>query len=71
MARTGLIRARLSRLERDKTWLKGVRRIMVTVPRSSYLDSGTECDVHDDCRFTMYGPVEAHFLRTDPPGHQC
>jgi hypothetical protein len=70
MARTGLIR-RLSRLERDKRWVAGVRRIMVMVPRASYLDSGTECDVHDDCSFTMYGPVETHFLRTDPPGQQA
>jgi hypothetical protein len=71
MARAGLIRARLSRLEQDRRWLRGARRIMVMVPRSSYLESGTECDVHDGCRFAMYGPVEAHFLCTDPPGQQA
>jgi hypothetical protein len=68
MARTGLIRTRLSRLERDaRSAGTGVRRIIVMVPRASYLDTGTECHEHDNCRFTAFGPVETHFLATDPP----
>jgi hypothetical protein len=71
MARTGLNRARLSRLEQSaRSAGTGARRIVVTVPRASYLDTGTDCHEHRDCRFTYFDPVETHFLRTDSPGQR-
>ena len=70
MARTGLMRSRLLKLEHTtRLASKGIRQILVTVPRSSYLDSGIECGEHSDCRFTAYGQVETHFLRIDLPGN--
>ena len=63
------MRSRLAKLEHaTRTAARGISQILVTVPRSSYLDSGTECHEHSDCRFTTYGPVETHFLRMDLPG---
>jgi len=62
--------ARLKRLERLRPKSPyGIRQVFLTVPRSSFGNSGVPCSDHTDCRVANFGPVDAHFRLEQPlPG---